>query len=103
MLLSLARKRRLNVLAAGYAVVAVFGLVAVIARWGFGVSGSSALAAGAIAAVPLVVALLGERITQVTFLVRGLNHSSEAPPPHSLTPRTRRLPPWPVMIWSMGK
>ena len=65
MLLSLARKRRLNVLAAGYAVVAVFGLVAAIARWGFGVSGSSALAAGAIAAVPLVVALLGERITGI--------------------------------------
>ena len=65
MLSSLARKRRLNVLAAGYAVVAVFGVVAAIARWGFGVSGSSALAAGAIAAVPLVVALLGERITGI--------------------------------------
>ena len=65
MRLSLARRRRLNVLAAGYAVVAVFGLVAAIARWGFGVSGSSALAAGAIAAIPLVVALLGERITGI--------------------------------------
>lgn len=65
MLLSLARKRRLNVLAAGYVVVAVFGLIAAIARWGFGVSGSSALAAGAIAAAPLVVALLGERITGI--------------------------------------
>jgi hypothetical protein len=64
-LLSLARKRRLYVLAAGYAVVAVFGLVAAIARWGFGVSGSSALAAGAIATIPLVVALLGERITGI--------------------------------------
>ena len=51
MLLGLARKRRLYVLAAGYVVVAVFGLVAAIARWGFGVSGSSAMAVGAIAAV----------------------------------------------------
>ena len=65
MLLSLAHKHRLKVLAAGYAVVAVFGLVAAIARWGFGAPGSSALAAGAIAAVPLVVALLGERITGI--------------------------------------
>jgi hypothetical protein len=64
-LLSLARKRRLHVLAAGYAVVAVFGLVAAIARWGFGASGSNALAAGVIAAVPLLVALLGERITGI--------------------------------------
>jgi hypothetical protein len=65
MLSALARNRRLKILAAGYSVVALFGLVAAVARWGFGTSVSGALAAGAVAAAPIVVALVGDRITGI--------------------------------------
>jgi hypothetical protein len=59
------RSRRLKILAAGYSVVAVFGLAAAVARWGFGTSGSAVLVAGAVAAAPIVVALVGDRITGI--------------------------------------
>lgn len=62
---ALVHTRRVRILAAGYAVVGVFALVAVVARWGFGVPDSRALAAGGIAAVPIVVALMGDRITGI--------------------------------------
>lgn len=65
MLSALSSSRRLKILAAGYSVVAVFGLVAAVARWGFGTAGSAALVAGAVAAAPIVVALVGDRITGI--------------------------------------
>ena len=65
MLSALARNRRLKILAAGYSVVALFGLVAAVARWGYGTPVSGALAAGAVAAAPIVVALVGDRITGI--------------------------------------
>lgn len=65
MLPALTRNRRLAIMAAGYLVVGVFGLVAIVARWGFGVSGTAALAAGIVAAAPIIVALVGDRITGV--------------------------------------
>lgn len=65
MLPALTRSRRLRILVAGYLVVAVFGLVAAVAHWGFDASGSAALVAGAIAAAPIVVALAGDRITGI--------------------------------------
>jgi hypothetical protein len=52
-------------MAAGYLIVAVFGVVALVARWGFGVSGTGALVAGAVAAVPIVIAIAGDRITGI--------------------------------------
>lgn len=65
MLSALTHNLRLKILAAGYSVVALFGLVAAVARWGFGTSDSVALAAGAVAAAPIVVALVGDRITGI--------------------------------------
>jgi hypothetical protein len=53
---------------AGYIVVGVFGLVAGVAQWGFGVSNSGALVAGAVAAAPIVVAFVGDRITGIKAL-----------------------------------
>jgi hypothetical protein len=50
---------------AGYLIVGVFGLVAIVARWGFGVSGSGALVAGVVAAAPIMIALAGDRITGI--------------------------------------
>lgn len=65
MLSTLAHNRRLKIVTAGYTVVGVFGLVAVVARWGFGVSNPGALVAGAIGAAPIVLALVGDRITGI--------------------------------------
>jgi hypothetical protein len=62
---ALAHNRRVRIMTAGYLTVVVFGLVAVVARWGFGVSGTAALAAGIVAAAPIVVALTGDRITGI--------------------------------------
>lgn len=62
---ALARNRRVRVMTAGYLIVVVFGVVAVVARWGFGVSGSAALIAGAIAAAPIVIAFAGDRVTGI--------------------------------------
>jgi len=55
---------RVCIAAAGYAVVAIFGIGAAVAR-AFGAPTGSALTVGAIAAAPIVVALIGERITGV--------------------------------------
>lgn len=65
MLAALARNRRVRVMTAGYLTIAVFGLVAIVARWGFGVSGTGALVAGVVAAAPIVIALVGDRITGI--------------------------------------
>jgi hypothetical protein len=62
---ALARNRRVRITTAGYLTVAVFGVVAIVARWGFGVSGSGALVAGAIAAAPILIAFAGDRITGI--------------------------------------
>ena len=65
MLSALARNRRVRMMTAGYVIVAVFGVVAIVARWGFGLSGTGALVAGAVAAAPIVIALAGDRITGI--------------------------------------
>ena len=61
----LMRNRRVKIMAVGYVIVAVFGLVASVARWGFGVSGTAALVAGLVAAAPILIALVGDRITGI--------------------------------------
>ena len=65
LLSALARNRRMRIMMVGYVVVGVFGLVAIVARWGFGVSGSGALVAGVVAAAPIMIALVGDRITGI--------------------------------------
>lgn len=65
MLSALAHNRRVRIVAGGYLIVAVFGVVAIVARWGLGVSGTAALVAGAIAAAPVVVGFAGDRITGI--------------------------------------
>ncbi len=65
MLSTLARNRRVRIMTAGYLIIAVFGVVAIVARRGFGVSGTGALVAGAVAAAPVVIALAGDRITGI--------------------------------------
>jgi hypothetical protein len=62
---ALAHNRRVRIMTAGYLIVAVFGVVAIVARWGFGVPGTGALVAGAVAAAPVVIALAGDRITGI--------------------------------------
>jgi hypothetical protein len=61
----LARNRRLKIMTAGYVVVGIFGLVAAVARWGFGASDSGALVAGVVAAAPILIAFVGDRITGI--------------------------------------
>jgi hypothetical protein len=62
--------RRVRIAAAGYAAVVAFGIAAVVAR-AVGASSASVLVVGALAAAPLVVAFIGDRITGVTaFSVR---------------------------------
>lgn len=61
----LMRNRRVKIMAVGYVIVAVFGLVASVGRWGFGVSGTAALVAGLVAAAPILIALVGDRITGI--------------------------------------
>jgi len=56
--------KRARIAAAGYAVVAVFGIGTGVTRV-VGASVSSALVVGALAAAPLVVALIGDRITGI--------------------------------------
>lgn len=46
---------------ARYVIVAVFGVVAEVVRWEFGASSAAAQIAGAVPAVPIVVALAGDR------------------------------------------
>lgn len=65
MLSAFARNRRVRIVTTGYLIVAVFGVVAMVARWGFGVSGTGALVAGAVAAAPIVIAMAGDRITGI--------------------------------------
>ena len=55
----------MKIMAAGYVIVGVFGVVAIVAHWGFGASGSVALVAGVVAAAPIVVAFAGDRITRI--------------------------------------
>jgi hypothetical protein len=62
---ALIRNRRAKIITVGYAIVAVFGLVAIVARWGFGVSGTIALVAGIVAAAPILIAVVGDRITGI--------------------------------------
>jgi len=62
---ALVRNRRLKIMTAGYVVVGMFGLVAAVARWLFGASDSAALVAGVVAAAPIVVAFVGDRITGI--------------------------------------
>jgi hypothetical protein len=62
---ALSHNRRLKIMTAGYGVVGVFGLGAAVARWGFGLSSTGALVVGVVAAAPIMVALVGDRITGV--------------------------------------
>lgn len=62
---TLTHNRRMKIMAAGYVIVVVFGVVAIVAHWGFGASGSVALVAGVVAAAPIVVAFAGDRITGI--------------------------------------
>lgn len=63
------RRRRLRVAAAGYAVVAVFGVAFILAQlvWRDGSTTARAVAA-AVVATPLALAFIGDRITRFKLL-----------------------------------
>jgi hypothetical protein len=58
------RRKRIRIAAAGYAVVAIFAIGTAVMR-ALGAPVGSALAVGALAAAPLAIAFVGERITGV--------------------------------------